>query len=154
MGISGDFSEGLIKRIDNVVNYNPKNVFIMIGINDIIEKVPLSEIKANYIKIIELIENRCPETNIYIQSTLPTTGLRSLLSSSKGINIKVQDLNKFLYKTTKEKNIVFIDMYLDYTNQNNELKKELTTDGIHLNSKGYSIWESYIKNYINTIANT
>ena len=38
-GISGDFSSGLITRVNSVVKQQPQQIFIMIGINDIIEKV-------------------------------------------------------------------------------------------------------------------
>jgi len=148
MGISGDFSEGLLKRIDNVITFQPDNLFIMIGINDIIEKVPLSDIQENYLKIIHQVEVNCPKTKIYIQSTLPTYHLRSMFSSSFEINNKVIELNSFLRKISQDKGICYIDMYADFTNENNELKQELTADGIHLNKKGYSIWASYLKKYI------
>ena len=148
MGISGDFAEGLIKRIDNVINFQPSSVFIMIGINDIIEKVPLSEIEANYLKILELIETNCPETTIYLQSTLPTIGLKSTLSSSKGINKTVQKLNAFLQKIAEKRGVVFIDMYSAFTNDTNELRKDLTLDGVHLNSQGYDIWKSHLSAYV------
>ena len=149
MGISGDFSEGLIKRIDNVIHFQPDNLFIMIGINDIIEKVPLPDIEENYLKIIRLVKTNCPKTTIYIQSTLPTRNFKSLFSSSSGINKKVQELNTFLLKMSVDNNLQFIDLYPDFANDKNELKQELTTDGIHLNKKGYSVWTSHLKRYIN-----
>jgi lysophospholipase L1-like esterase len=148
MGISGDFSEGLIKRIDNVINYQPNSIFIMIGINDLVEKVPVSEIENNYVKIVELIEKNCPNTKIVIQSTLPTCWLKSTLSSSQDVNKRVQKLNNFLKTYSKNKHITFIDMYSDFVNSNNELQNNLTTDGVHLNKTGYNIWLSYIKDYL------
>lgn len=148
MGISGDFSEGLIKRIDNVINFQPNNIFIMIGINDIIEKVPLSVIQENYLEILELIETNCPNTKIYIQSTLPTRDLESLISSSYGINKNVQALNLFLNEISNKKGITFIDMYSEFTNENNELSEELTTDGIHLTRAGYNLWITHLENQI------
>ncbi len=151
MGISGDFTEGLIKRIDNVTHFKPENVFIMIGVNDIIEKVSLTEIEENYITIIKSIKTKCPKAKVYIQSTLPTYGLNSTLSSSNTINKTIQKLNLFLKQITKENNIIFIDMYGDFVNENNQLKPKLTTDGVHLNREGYAIWMSHIINYINTI---
>ena len=147
MGISGDYSIGLINRVENVVDFQPNNVFIMIGINDIIEKFPLSEIQTNYEHLIQIIQKKCPNTKIYIQSTLPTCGRKSLLSSSEDVNLKVIELNTFLKNYAKSQNIVFIDMYPDFVNQNNELKPELTTEGIHLNALGYEIWLRYLKKY-------
>ncbi len=148
MGISGDFTQGLIERIDNVTNFQPNQVFIMIGINDIIEKIPLNEIEKNYIIILETIKKKSPKTKIYIQSTLPTYGLNSFLSSSKGINKTVIKLNDFLKKTADKMNIVFIDMYPEFVNESNELRQEVTTDGIHLNMKGYQLWKSFLRKYL------
>jgi lysophospholipase L1-like esterase len=148
MGINGDFSEGLLKRMDAVINFQPDNIFIMIGINDIVEKVPLSEIEDNYFKIIKLIKTNCPNTKIFIESTLPTCGLASLLNSSKSINKKVQKLNEFLAKTCHENELVFVDMYSDFADENNELKRDLTSDGIHLSRKGNLIWVSHVWDYI------
>jgi len=154
MGISGDFSEGLIMRIDNVIHFQPDNLFIMIGINDIIEKVPLTDIEENYMKIIRLVQTQCPRTTIYIQSTLPTRNFKSLLSSSSGINNKVRELNSFLLKTAVDKGLHFIDLYPDFIDNKNELKQELTTDGIHLNEKGYSIWSSHLKKFNLTLTSS
>ena len=72
---------------------------------------------------------------------------KSLLSSSEDVNLKVIELNTFLKNYAKSQNIVFIDMYPDFVNQNNELKPELTTEGIHLNALGYEIWLRYFKKY-------
>ncbi|MEO6882841.1 MAG: GDSL-type esterase/lipase family protein [Bacteroidia bacterium] len=149
MGISGDFTEGLIKRIDNVIRFQPDKLFIMIGINDIVEKVPLSEIENNYIKILDLLKTDCPQTKIFIQSTLPTFGLKSLLSSSKIINLKVEKLNTFLLLESKKRNITLINLYPFFVTSNNELNPDLTTDGVHLNKKGYEIWLTQIKPYFN-----
>ena len=148
MGISGDFTEGLLKRIDNVTKYQPEKIFIMIGINDIVEKVPLSEIETNYLKIYDILKKYCPKTKIYFESTLPTRNLNSLLHSSKDINKTVIELNTFLQNTAKEKNCIFINMYSAFVDNHNYLRKELTTDGVHLNKAGYLIWQSYIKNDI------
>lgn len=121
----------------------------MIGINDIIEKVAISEITYNYINILDFIELNCPQTKVYIQSVLPTYGRKSILSSSKSINLTVQELNINLKAIALKRNLGFIDMYYSFVNKNNELKPELTDEGIHLNTKGYTIWHSFLNKYVN-----
>lgn len=145
MGISGDFSIGLLKRFENIKNYHPDNVFIMIGINDLIEKIPVEVIFSNYRKLIRRIQKELPDTKIYVQSTLPTTGRESIFGSSQNINNRVEKLNGCLKKYCWEKGINYIDMYNDFTDENNELKKMYTTDGIHLNKEGYAIWIAYLQ---------
>jgi len=150
MGISGDFTEGLIKRITNVTHFQPDKLFIMIGINDIVEKVPMSQIEKNYSQILDTIKTDCPQTKVFIQSTLPTEGLKSLLSSSQSINKKVEKLNAFLKAEAKNRNLVFINMYPDFVDKNNELKKEYSKDGVHLTKKGYDVWLWHLMGYWNS----
>lgn len=150
MGISGDFTEGLIKRVSNVTHLAPDKIFIMIGINDIIEKVPMSEIKQNYVRVLDLLEEGCPAATIYLQSTLPTVGLRGLLSSSITHNREVIVLNQFLRQEAANREMIFVDMCKTFASEDNALRSELTVDGIHLNKRGYFLWKSIIKKYIST----
>jgi len=148
MGISGDFSEGLVKRLNNVTRLKPDHLFIKIGINDIVERVPLSKIKTNYLQILDRVATDCPDTKIYIQSTLPTRDLKSYFRSSKDINKIVQKLNTFLKTQAQERALTFVDLYPDFADENNEMKKELTNDGVHLNETGYNIWKKHLSKYI------
>lgn len=148
MGISGDFSEGLIKRVDIVTKLKPEHLFIKIGINDIVERVPLSKVKANYITLLDRIKTASPNTAVYIQSTLPTRNLKSFFRTSKDINRIVMKLNRFLKTQAKERKITFIDLYPDFADENNEMKQELTTDGVHLNEAGYAVWKKHLAKHI------
>ena len=70
-GITGDFSEGLLKRCSTIINLKPEKLFIEIGINDMIEKISLDEICDNYEQLIIRIQQESPHTKIYIQSNFP-----------------------------------------------------------------------------------
>lgn len=148
MGISGDFSEGLIKRISNVTSHCPTKVFLMIGINDIIEQVSLAQIQDNYVELINLLKSGCPNTDILVQSTLPTEGLNGYFSSSKTHNEIVIALNSFLHTYCMKHGLEFIDMYPDFVDDNNLLKKSLSKDGVHLTKEGYDIWLGYLNKYL------
>jgi lysophospholipase L1-like esterase len=148
MGISGDFTEGLLKRAYCVTDFKPAQVFIMIGINDIVEQVPLKEIENNYTQLINYIRVHSPNTRIFIQSTLPTCNLNGWLRSSDDINEDVMALNRFLKATAEKRRLTFINLFPDYADENNSLKEELSTDGVHLNSRGYAIWKKHISPFI------
>ncbi len=79
-GITGDFSEGLLKRCGTIINLKPENLFIEIGINDMIEKVSLDEICSNYEQLITYIEKESPKTKIIYRVIYPLLliALRSL----------------------------------------------------------------------------
>jgi lysophospholipase L1-like esterase len=147
MGISGDFTFGLLKRTDAVIRLTPAKLFIMIGINDIIEQVPMWQICDNYEKIIDNISQESPETEIFVQSTLPTYGLEGAISSGSSINRKVIELNRFLQSMCQRRGLTYIDLYSGMVNEQKELRHDLTSDGIHLNEEGYIIWKSVIQLY-------
>ncbi len=147
-GISGDFSSGLIQRIHSVVKQQPKQIFIMIGINDLIEKVPVSTIKKNYVIVLSRLQKECPESEIFVQSTLPTRGINSLFSSSTNTNKKVSELNILMEMICKELNISFIDLYPIFLDRHNLLRKELSLDGVHLTKQGYNLWKSELQKHI------
>lgn len=70
-GICGDITEGVILRLHQIIILKPTKIFIEIGINDIIEKVPLEEITENYDKILFSLKNKLPSTQIFILNNLP-----------------------------------------------------------------------------------
>ena len=41
-----------------------------------------------------------------------------------------------------------IDLHSVFTDQDGLMNREYTTDGVHLNNNGYSIWVDYIHGYI------
>ena len=95
MGIGGDFTSGVLMRLDLVKKYKPKKVFLMIGINDILKNVPLELIQKRYAEIIDVIRRDSPTTQLYIQSNLPTLNLGGNKLTNQSILDSVSDLNEF-----------------------------------------------------------
>lgn len=144
-GITGDFSEGLLQRTKGILRIEPETLFIEIGINDIIEKIPLTEICENYKKLIKLFQKEMPQTKIYIQSNLPVIINRpSLLTDGENVNRRILEQNKNIQAIAAKYHCIYIDVY-------NELVKEkdrsslFIWDGIHLTPKAYAIWTKVIK---------
>jgi lysophospholipase L1-like esterase len=58
---------------------------------------------------------------------------------------KITELNQLIYHLAKEKNIALIDLNLQIS-EGNFLKPEYAVnDGIHFNSKTYSIWKNEVE---------
>lgn len=158
-GISGDLTDGVLKRLNEITYSEPKAVFILIGINDLYnlhhnetEKSNLKYFKIipsakyvakNILKITKEIYRKSPNTKIYVRTILPTrqTYLKEDI-------IKV---NKLLAQYEKKANYSLIDLYSHFTNGEELLKKEYTDDGLHLSEKGYEKWISIEKDLIKKI---
>lgn len=137
-GISGDTTDGVLDRL-NSINKNIKQVFIMIGVNDIMRGRDLDVIFANYLKIIQTFKDK--NIKVYIQSTLYIGETRKA-----NFNPKVEELNRRLEKYAGENQITFINLNPIFAPQK-VLKKEFTSDDLHLNGIAYKLWTEQIRKY-------
>ena len=137
-GISGDTLDGLLYRVDEVIERKPKKIFLMIGINDLGKGKNVNQILEKYTILIKKIHTNLPETIIYIQSVLPAK--RKTLR-----NTDIKKINIGLIKIANKYNKNYIDLYSSFLSKNNELNDAYSLDGLHLNGKGYQLWKQIIK---------
>lgn len=140
-GISGDITEGVLHRLNEILYYKPSAVFILIGINDIFKgTIPNEEIVGNIQKIVNLINLYSPKTKVYVQTLLPT--------SNKNIVLRIADVNKNLKENRKSSYYKLIDLHSQFANEKDMIMTEYTYDGTHLNDAGYKVWANYVKRYV------
>ncbi|AOC97006.1 GDSL-like Lipase/Acylhydrolase [Flavobacterium anhuiense] len=147
-GISGDITLGVLDRMDEIVRSKPKKVFILIGINDIAQKISPEKILENYQNIILKLKNDSPRTRVYIQSILPTNDEFDTFKNHQGKMQMIKEINIELEKLAKENKVEFINLFQYFLDQNGKLSKSYTNDGLHLLGPGYLLWASIIKKYI------
>ena len=145
-GISGDNSFGVFARLDEVLESKPAKIFLMIGVNDIKRGTPNEYIAANYRRIVEKVKAVSPRTKVYLQSVLPVT--ESVLADiyAKIKNDKIRDLNTKMKAIAAENKLVYIDLHNEvFADGNGQLKRDLTTDGLHLKPAAYILWVDYLR---------
>lgn len=146
MGIAGDTTIGVIERLDAVLRIKPEIVFVNVGSNDLVlTHHSLEEIVLNIKRIFEKLSTF---SKVYILSLTP-------------VNESVEDVNLLyvggrknedIYAINQKLRMLFKDCYIDTSDilkdESLKLNKAYTTDGIHLNHQGYSIWIEIIKNLV------
>ncbi|RST74202.1 lipase [Siminovitchia acidinfaciens] len=142
-GIGGDTTKGVLERLDSVLAAQPKQIFLLIGVNDLKSHSVAATVR-NYSVIINRIQAGSPNTEIFIQSLLPINNSKygKILT-----NYKIKKMNKGLRSLAKSSGVHYIDLYSNFAN-NDQLPEEYTVDGIHLTGKGYILWKESIKKYI------
>ena len=91
-GISGDFTNGILNRLDEIIFYHPISVFLMIGINEFFAdnsnnpSINPEYVAQNILKIAGTIKKGSPETEILISTILP-------INNEQYINVKNVDYN-------------------------------------------------------------
>ena len=147
-GIGGDVTDGVLARLDEINYFKPKAVFLLIGINDLWnndspDKPSAEYIGNNIIKIAQVINAQTPKTKIYVQTVLPIEKMKY-----KNNILKV---NEIIKANETENSYKIIDLYSIFVNENGLIKKDLSTDGIHLNEKGYDAWVDFIKPIVSSL---
>lgn len=151
-GIAGDVTDGVLKRLDEIVYFKPKAVFLLIGINDLFsfhhnednsnlkydKVVPSPEyVGENILEIAKMIHRKSPNTKIYVRTLLPTR--REYLKKD------ILLVNEMIKKNETKGIYKVIDLYSQFADAEGQLTKELTKDGVHLNEKGYEKWVKFEK---------
>ena len=145
-GIGGDITYGVLNRLEEITTRKPSKVFILVGINDLSKNIPIAEIIGNYRKIINKLSSSNPDVEIYIHSLLPVNPHVKNFPSGYEKSKEIFEINERIKELSKEINIRFINLFPLFKDNQNLLKKELTTDGLHLNAGGYLIWTNFLLN--------
>lgn len=141
-GISGEKSEEITSRIDEVIEWNPSKIFLMMGINDLGDGLNLITILENYKIIIDRVKE-VKNTELFVQSLLPTN--ETMFKSSNFDGMKILEVNFHLRDLCEKEKITFVDLYTAFSTYTYQLIKDYTNDGLHLNEAGYSVWQNCLQ---------
>ncbi|MDE6758835.1 MAG: lysophospholipase [Clostridia bacterium] len=151
-GISGDTTLGMLQRLDdNLLNIEPSTVLFLGGINDIDRNVPVEEIAGNIEAILNSIRSNCPNCRIIVQSVYPINkNIRPyyLNKVNNRTNEAVRQLNALLPDICEKYDCTFLDIYSYLADEDGNLNKSFTRDGLHLIKKGYFYIAEIIKPYL------
>jgi len=139
-GIRNDWTGGVLKRIQEVVDRNPKEAYLMIGVNDLRYKTEDDVYKRNVEKIVDSFKGK--DTKIAIQSILP---VNNRLFGNEVTNDQVKRFNVILQRIAEDKGIEYIDLHSSFVDKNGQLDKQYTEDGLHVNGKGYKVWVNQLR---------
>ncbi|MEH2015498.1 SGNH/GDSL hydrolase family protein [Nostoc sp.] len=150
-GISGETSNGLLKRLKIFDRTQPELIFVMIGINDLIGGMSDGVILDNQRQIISYLQKVHPTAQIIIQSILPHGAEEATWKGRKKLqtiaNSRIRQLNQQLQSISTKKGVKYLDLYPLFTNKQGNLRREFTTDGLHLSPEGYIVWRSALQIY-------
>lgn len=135
-------SDLLVFTDDLILRYKPKKVFIYEGDNDInANKGPrlvITDIKG----IISRIQAYDPGTEIVLIAAKPSIARWHLKRHFKRLNRKMESLVK------NNNHLQYADVWKPML-QGRKVKQDIfLEDGLHMNSKGYDIWYTVLKPYL------
>ncbi|UCS95587.1 G-D-S-L family lipolytic protein [Echinicola marina] len=126
-----------------IIRYQPQNIFIYEGDNDIASGKNPVTILNTMKKLVTKIHKSLPEAEIHFISPKPSPSRWELKEQYEALNRLMEIYCK---KTDK---VSFINIWDITLNENGKPMPEIfIEDMLHYNDKGYDLWYSVLKNYI------
>jgi lysophospholipase L1-like esterase len=137
-GIGGETTAGLLDRLDEVTEGQPRKVFLQIGTNCLAADIPVAQIVRNYRAILGRIRRESPEAQVFVISVLPVN--QRFAQGPVHDNASIRLLNHQLHDLVGQfEGVAFLDVFDALTDASGDLRKDLTIDGLHLNIDGYLV---------------
>ena len=144
-GISGENSGQILTRLPTLQANQPNTIYVMAGINDLRQGASDRVILHNIRSIMGNLRQSHPQAYIIVQSILPTR-------NHPISNQRIRNLNRQIMLIAQEEGVSYLNLYPLFRDEQNQMRPELTTDGIHLSRQGYQVWQAALNHTESLIA--
>ncbi len=150
-GISGDFSAGILHRINDIVKQKPGKIFLLIGVNDLAWGISTDSVIKNILLTADWIKQESPSTQLFIQSVLPVSDVFKKFIGHTNKTDSILKINSRLKKESENHRYDYIDLHTFFCNKQGKLDGKYTNDGLHLSGEGYILWKHLVFPYLYSI---
>jgi lysophospholipase L1-like esterase len=145
-GFGGSSLPDVIRYADDIIfPYQPKQVVIYCGENDFAssDTVTVQTVFERFKQLFKMIRSRLDNVSVLYVSMKPSP-------SRERLRPKFEEANKLIKEYLgKKKNAVYIDVYHKMLNADGSPMKDIfLEDNLHMNAKGYAIWQKIIEPYL------
>jgi lysophospholipase L1-like esterase len=145
-GFGGSTLPDAVRYLDKIVfPYQPRQILIYEGDNDLAssDKITPDSVLNRFKKLFSLIRKNLPNTNIAFVSIKPSPSRQALFTKMEEANTLIKNYLK------NKKNAAFIDVFHSMLNKDGVPDKSIfLEDELHMNAKGYAIWQKIIEPYL------
>jgi lysophospholipase L1-like esterase len=124
-------------------------VYISLGVNELGINND-ARFYDSYCQAIDAIRAVQPNAVIYIQGLIPLN--EGQIEEYNGNKFKLTNehlrvYNDLMKKAAEEKQVVYLDLYAEFVDENNELPAEASRDGVHLKKDACKQWLAYLQTH-------
>lgn len=145
-GFGGSTFPDAIRYLNDIVfPYQPRQILIYEGDNDVAssDKITADTVFNRFKELFFLLRKKLPKTIIDFVSIKPSPSRQGLMPEMDKSNSLIKEFLK------DKKNSAFIDVYHSMLDKNGLPDKNIFgPDELHMNAKGYAIWQKIIQPYL------
>lgn len=124
-------------------------VYISLGVNELGINND-TRFYNSYCEAIDAIRAIQPNAVIYIQGLIPLNEKQIEEYNGNKFRLTNEHLrvyNDLMQKAAEEKQVVYLDLYSEFVDENNELPAESSRDGVHLKKDACKQWLAYLQTH-------
>ena len=139
-GFGGSQIADSVRYADRIVlPYQPKQIVLYAGGNDINAKKTPEQVFADYKAFVKKIHAELPQTTIAYLSVAPNPARWEQVEQVKQLNRSISDYTK------TDKRLTYIDTFTHMLGSDNKPLPDIyMADRLHMNAKGYALWKGIV----------
>lgn len=145
-GFGGSSITDLIRYANDIIlPYQPKQIVIYCGENDFAgdEKLMPAQVAERFYELFNIIRKKYKKVPIAYVSMKPSPSRTHLMAKFNVANVMIREFLK------KKKRTAYIDVYHAMLNSDGTPMTDIfLKDNLHMNKKGYAIWQKIIEPYL------
>lgn len=136
LGVSGNTTDDVIARLDEVTKLHPDAIALLIGTNDLGTRKSVEHLVRNVEYLLVTLRRSLPGTRMLVQSIMPR---------AREFAAQVQDANRHLRQFSPSVNAQYLDLWPAMAQEDGEIDPAFSDDRLHLTQKGYDAWLSELR---------
>ncbi len=143
-GVGGFTTDEFYEALEDCVfALEPAHLFLNIGTNDLnAPEDPMDHLMANYEKILQAIRQRLPQTRLYLMAYYPVNPTVDTVPRMQEIfrhrtNERIRQASERVRQLAQRYGARFLDCNGGLTDDQGNLKREYTIEGMHMYANGY-----------------
>lgn len=140
-GFGGAHISDVLYYYDDVVKkYNAPVIVFYCGDNDIAGGKPVEQVFDDYLKFVKKIRNENPEVKLIYIPIKPSVSRWNYWEKMNRVNMRIKKYND------EDKGLYYIDLASPLLDSSGKPDAGLfISDGLHLNKKGYEVWQKLLR---------
>ncbi len=147
-GIGGNVSSELLGRVfSSVVSLQPKQVVLLIGVNDLARDIHKPYAFQNVRVLIDVLLAEIKNLNLVVQAVYPINNINNR-PNWRTLQEDIIALNTSVSAYCAQKNVTFVSAREVLQDKNGKLNMAFSADGLHLNKAGYDAVTAVLNPYL------
>lgn len=137
--------ENMITIEEALQNVSFGKIYLMVGINEL-GRGNAETFLAEYKTVVDRIRELQPDAIIFVQAIMHVSEEKSDTDPVFN-NVNIEQRNQALKTLEDKQHVFYLDMNEVVCDENGNLIKEYSFDGVHLKAKYYELWEEFLKTH-------